>query len=184
MLGDNTLENTILKQLFLQRLPTNVQLISASTKEAVDIEQLADLADKIIEVSSPLFSTMHTGALSKPQKQLAPQPDQVCALSTSVENVTRHVQALTTQPQVERERSRSRGRVLSGSRSRGHNPSSRAHEHAGQVCWYHWKHGEKAHKCISPCSYQSRPSELENSNTSDWRRRVILAVTHPVAYST
>ena len=81
------MENTILKHLFLQRLPSNVLLISASTKEAVDIEQLADLADKIMEVSSPLSFNMHIGVVSKPQQHVATQPDQVCALSTLVENL-------------------------------------------------------------------------------------------------
>ena len=81
------MENTILKHLFLQRLPSNVLLISASTKEALDIEQLADLADKIMEVYSPLSFNMHIGVVSKPQQHVATQPDQVCALSTLVENL-------------------------------------------------------------------------------------------------
>ena len=51
LLGVNTLENTIIKQLFLQRPPINVQLLLTSTQEVVDIEHLADLANKIIEVS-------------------------------------------------------------------------------------------------------------------------------------
>ena len=167
LLWDKTLENTIFKKLFLQRLPTNVQLILASTKEAVDIKQLADLTDQIMEVSSPLSSTSHRGAVSKPQQQLAPQPDQVCTLATQVENLTRHAQALLTQLHVERGRSISCGHGPSRSQSRGHNPSSSAHQHAEQMCWYHWKHGEKAHKCISPCSSQSHTMVQGNSDASN-----------------
>ncbi|XP_063951644.1 uncharacterized protein LOC135153207 [Lytechinus pictus] len=53
LLGDSTLEDSILKQLFLQRLPNNVRIILASSSDAVPIEQLAELADKILEVAVP-----------------------------------------------------------------------------------------------------------------------------------
>ena len=111
LIGDNTFENTILKQLFLQRILTNIQLILASTKEAVDIKQLAELTNKIVEVSSPLSSTTHIVAVLEPLEQLSPQPDQVHSL-------TRQVQALMTQLQVERERSTSFERSPSRSQSR------------------------------------------------------------------
>ncbi|PIK61894.1 hypothetical protein BSL78_01225 [Apostichopus japonicus] len=59
LLGDQSLETSILKQLFLQRLPTNVQLILASTSEQVDIHGLASLADKILEVTpSPVVAAV------------------------------------------------------------------------------------------------------------------------------
>ena len=87
LLRDNTFETTILKQLFLQRLLTNLQLILASTNKAIGIEQLVDLTGKIMEVSSPLSFNMHIGVVSKPQQHVATQPDQVCALSTLVENL-------------------------------------------------------------------------------------------------
>ena len=37
-----------MKQLFLQRLPTNAQFTLASTKDDLDVESLAKLADKIL----------------------------------------------------------------------------------------------------------------------------------------
>ena len=40
LLGDNTLENNILCQLFLERLPTNVRLILASTVDSLPLSRL------------------------------------------------------------------------------------------------------------------------------------------------
>ena len=53
LLGEKQLEPSILKQLFVQRLPMNVQLILASTSDTMSINDLAALADKIVEVASP-----------------------------------------------------------------------------------------------------------------------------------
>lgn len=41
------LEDSILKQLFLQSLPNNVRIILTSLTETVDLEQLAELVDRI-----------------------------------------------------------------------------------------------------------------------------------------
>ena len=47
LLGDRRFEPSITKQLFLHRLPTNTQLILASTADDLGTESLAKLADKI-----------------------------------------------------------------------------------------------------------------------------------------
>ena len=51
LLGDNRLEDGILRQLFLQRLPTNTQRILASTADNSSLDELAVLADRILEVA-------------------------------------------------------------------------------------------------------------------------------------
>ena len=55
-LGETQLEPSIMTQLFLQRLPTNAQLILASSKDTLDTESLAKLADKILEVAPTHFT--------------------------------------------------------------------------------------------------------------------------------
>ncbi|XP_038056005.1 uncharacterized protein LOC119727996 [Patiria miniata] len=67
LLGENTLEDNILKQLFLQRLPTTIQGILASTSTAVNIEQLADIADKIVEF--PALNLPIRSRTSRPSRQ-------------------------------------------------------------------------------------------------------------------
>ena len=56
LLGDRTLEDGILRQLFLQQMPTNIQVILASSPDTVSLEGLSLLADKILEVAAPLPS--------------------------------------------------------------------------------------------------------------------------------
>ncbi|XP_046860717.1 uncharacterized protein LOC124453935 [Xenia sp. Carnegie-2017] len=52
LLGTQTLPPSIMKQLFIQRLPTNVQAILAPTQDTLDLNNLAKLADKIREVNN------------------------------------------------------------------------------------------------------------------------------------
>ena len=46
-------DGTFLRELFLQRLPANVRMVLASTRDNTSIEELAQLADRIIEVAVP-----------------------------------------------------------------------------------------------------------------------------------
>ena len=55
LLGDraSTIDATFLRELFLKRLPNHVRMVLASTPDTVSINQLAELADKIVEMASP-----------------------------------------------------------------------------------------------------------------------------------
>ena len=86
-MGDNSLEDKILKQLFLQRLSANAQSILASMADTASVKQLADLADKIVKVSPPL--SVSTASIEVPATYHPPQAhsdvvalqDQVAALT-------------------------------------------------------------------------------------------------------
>ncbi len=47
---------TVLKELFLQKLPHSVRMVLASTPEGTTLSALAEMADKIIEVAAPTAS--------------------------------------------------------------------------------------------------------------------------------
>ena len=87
LLGDIQLEPSIMKQLFLQRLPSNAQLILASTADEMDTAILAKMADKIVEVA-PVHSTLSTVV-----PQSAPPPT---AQSTEMRELRYLVAQLTT----------------------------------------------------------------------------------------
>ena len=55
LLGDraDTTEMAFLRQLFLQRLPSNIRMVLASTHDDVNLDTLAELADKIVESAAP-----------------------------------------------------------------------------------------------------------------------------------
>ena len=62
LLGDRPgFDASFLCELFLQRLPPNVRMVLASSPEGTTLDQLAEMANKVMEVASPSIA-----ALSKP----------------------------------------------------------------------------------------------------------------------
>ncbi|XP_054764694.2 uncharacterized protein LOC129271345 [Lytechinus pictus] len=145
------IDDTIFKQLFLQRLPHHVQAIFASSRDTMSVNlhpaemqmsvnQLADLADSIVDVGS-------AGSVSSVQH--APSSaSEIVQLREQVDKLTAQVNALTTQLVQERGRSTSRHRSNSSRRQ----SSSRSDKYP--MCWYHFKHGASARKCLPPCPFQ------------------------------
>eukprot|EP00794_Sanderia_malayensis_P005010 gene5010-biopygen4076 len=86
--GGNNLEPNILRQLFLQRLPRNAQLILASSPDTVPLDDLAALADKILEVAGP------------PQAISAISMQKSALTNTKMEEMQGQINQLTTQIQA------------------------------------------------------------------------------------
>ena len=53
-------DGAFLRELFLQCLPNNVRMVLASTRSDTPIDELAQLADKIIEVAVPQVTSVST----------------------------------------------------------------------------------------------------------------------------
>eukprot|EP00731_Ephydatia_muelleri_P009751 Em0005g337a len=83
------------RELFLQRLPANVRMVLASTDSTMEIYKLADMADKVIEVSAPSVSAINSSAHSSDVKELRDE----------VPHLTDLVASLTTGPYHSRRRS-------------------------------------------------------------------------------
>ena len=133
LLGDkaSTTDSTFLQELFLQRLPANVRMVLASTAEPASLEQLATLADKIMEaVASPSISNVETSQLSTELSELRAE-------------VARLRQLVDSHRRPSRTRS---------SRTRSSSPALHRTQPQPVVCWYHKKFGEAARKCKPPCS--------------------------------
>ena len=75
LLGDSALEESILRELFLQRLPSSVRVVLASCSDTMDIQHLADLADRVLEVASPL-SVASTSVTPRPSSPTPVLPTQ------------------------------------------------------------------------------------------------------------
>ena len=142
LLGDHAAEanNTFLRELFLQRLPPNVRMVLASTGDAMDLNTLADMADKVIEVSTPSVSAVsHTPPADTLEvEQLRKEVTRLADLVASL-----------TRERPRRDRSRSRG-------PRPRSPAPKEFQQQDQtpgLCWYHKKYGAAAHKCQSPCNW-------------------------------
>ena len=155
LLGDNVLEDGILRQLFLQRLPQNIQLILASTPQTISLEDLSLLADKILEVASPHPSVAALPPRTPPPPTMHEHNQQFAALQGQINQLTAQLQALSTQLDS-RDQPRFCGR--SRSRSRFSRPSfsrSSSRTRLSPYCWYHERFGTAAHKCNPPCTFPS-----------------------------
>ena len=165
LLGDRTLEESILKQLFLQRLSTNTQLILAPTSDTVSIEQLATVADKISEVA-PSVGQIATVNVGKPGSDAAEQSE-VTELRKTVEQLSNKLEALEASLRG-RPRYRAASRYYcnhsSSKNKQSHQRSPPPKTHEGDNCWYHWRFGDKAHTCVQPCTYKSTQENDKASN--------------------
>ena len=133
LLGDKagTTDGSIIKELFLQRMPQNVRMVLASVSESTPLEELATLADKIREVATPSIASVNvpthaTSELEQLRAENARLQQQISALQVA------------TGPRRRRSLSRNRGRPRSPSQP--------------GVCWYHRRFGDAARKCTQPCS--------------------------------
>ena len=62
LLGDkaSSTDSSFMLELFLQHLPANVRMVLASTPDTTDLDDLAQLADKIVKVAIPSVAAVHT----------------------------------------------------------------------------------------------------------------------------
>ena len=135
-LGTSADANSFLRELFLQRLPANVRMVLASADSSMDLDKLADMADKVMEVAAP------TVAAVSDTRSDCTDNSEVKQLREEVARLADLVASLTTRP---RRRSSSRPR-------RAASPAP-TNPPQNPLCWYHTKFGEAAQKCKDPCSW-------------------------------
>ena len=170
LLGDRPLEDGILRQLFLQRLPTNVQLILASTSDTVSTDDLASLADKILEVAPPQHSI--AAITAKPAQNAATTTkNEIQDLRNQLATLTTQLQSVVNQLQISPPQSRSRGRSPTPARSPSRPRSGATPPTTHAYCWYHFRFGASARKCNPPCAFTTSATPTsqnqENYQASD-----------------
>lgn len=133
LLGEKatTIDQSLLRELFLQRLPSNVRMVLASAGD-IGLAKIADLADKIIEVSAAPTTISAVQGRST--------PDELGELRAEV----RRLADMMAKLQVPGRRSTSRERPR-------RRPRSSSRTNSGE-CWYHQRFGPAARKCEPPCS--------------------------------
>ena len=140
-LGSSSDATSFLRELLLQRLPANVRMVLASADASMDLSKLADMADKVIEVSTPSVAAISgSGSDSSNLGQLQEEIARLTAL----------VKSLSSRELPQRGRSPSRSRR---SNPRYRRTPSPARLTDGPVCWYHERYGVAAKKCKDPCSW-------------------------------
>lgn len=133
-LGTSADANSFLRELFLQRLPPNDQMVLASTDASMDLNRLADMANKVMEVATPTVSAVSdTHTDSSGVKRLREEVARLADLVASLKSQSCH-------------HSTSRLR-------RPQSPSPQNPPPEDFLCWYHAKYSEGAQKCKDPCSW-------------------------------
>ncbi|CAE1251511.1 unnamed protein product [Acanthosepion pharaonis] len=135
----NTMADSILKSLWLDRLPTTITQILAPMSENTSIDQLADAADRIFSQLDNQTMPVHSAEATRDHS----------SLEKTVEDLQRQVKDLTLAIESHgRSRFPSRRRFRSRPRS-----SSRNKDATPTMCYYHRRFGSAAHYCTKPCSY-------------------------------
>lgn len=136
-LAGSSFNEEVLKNLWFQRLPNNIQQILSACKDS--LKDLAVIADKINEVSG--CNTMLANVSSDTStSNIETLRAEISSLKLEVQRLSR-----TQNKNISSYRNRSRSRNRSLSRDKLKH---------GRLCWYHKTFAGKAQKCVSPCQWQ------------------------------
>lgn len=137
-LAGNRVGAEFLKSLWLQRLPSQMQAILATSEETP--QKLAIMADKIADI---------TGPVSISATEVEPKVDEIQSINARISVIERQISDLCIKTD-KLFKLHSRGRSFSRNRNRNSRSRSPNQE---RVCWYHSKFGNEATKCTKPCSF-------------------------------
>jgi Inhibitor of apoptosis-promoting Bax1 len=129
-----TLNNDVLRQLFIQSLPPNLQLLLAVVPASVSLDDVAAIADKSIEVirknqTPPIV----TAAIAPAQDDISTLTSTTLALKESIATLTQTVEQLSTTHQRAR--------------------TQKLQDKPGPVCFYHRKFAKDAKHCQFGCKF-------------------------------
>ena len=102
LLGTNSMDQSLFRQLFEQRLPNNVRMVLASSSASLTLEEVACMADRIMEVAA---DPVHIHAVAR-----EPQPDRLAKLEVQVQELTTALKNLTKHRRSGGDRGRSQSR--------------------------------------------------------------------------
>lgn len=122
----------LMLELFLQNLPTQVQTVLTAVTP-LTIEKAAEIADRVLDVAQISVSACSTPSFISIEDKLL---GEIKKLNLRIDNLSRG-------------RSQSRNRSFSRERSKSNN---RNHD----LCWYHFKFGEKAVNCKPFCKFAKK----------------------------
>ncbi|BHF57378.1 hypothetical protein SprV_0100031900 [Sparganum proliferum] len=136
LLGDMQVDEKLVKEMFLERLPADVQTILASGSQDLTLSHLAKMADRMIEVQRlqpPSVAQISTSSSTVNEQLL----QQMSTMANEIASLKLQLARITCSRSPSRHRSRSRPRTAN-------------------LCWYHANFAAKARKCSSPCSFKPK----------------------------
>ncbi|XP_076660572.1 uncharacterized protein LOC143363927 [Halictus rubicundus] len=161
-LGGSCLTETLLRTLWLGRLPASTQAILATQKET-PLDKVAELADAILEThpSRPAIAeaTYSGPATTSTQAAVSPLPaealsERMMRLLISLQEKTEEMQQQIAEIRSSRNQPTRRYYDHRRPRSSSRGRSPRRQHAPNGVCWYHTTYGANAQRCSEPCSFQ------------------------------
>lgn len=143
LLAAECVTDEMMRSLWMNHMPITLRSILSAT-DSLDLEQLAELGDKIHDISSPatVMST-HRTSHSSPTIE-----NQLQSLSDRFEKLMQGFSELSDKVN---KGNNTRNRSRSAHRSReSDSPNSMSSN--GPMCFYHWRYGDKAKRCTKPCT--------------------------------
>lgn len=158
--NSSSISEKLIFNLWVKRLPKIVEcsIIPMAKKE---IKEILEVADNIFDATktASVFEVVNSGwdpqpnVSAEPKSEVSEIRSNVGNLEAKIDHLEKMISDLTFKfKQFSRSASRSR------SRSRHANASKKDSD----FCYYHATYGDNAHKCQSPCSYKSKPSNSKN----------------------
>ncbi|BHF63903.1 hypothetical protein SprV_0200689800 [Sparganum proliferum] len=129
LLGDMQVDEKLVKKMFLERLPADVQTILASGSQNLTLSHLAEMADRMIEVQRfqpPSVAQISTSSSTVNEQLL----QQMSTMANEIASLKLQLARITCSRSPRRHRSRSRPRTAN-------------------LCWYHANFATKARKPTS-----------------------------------
>lgn len=175
----STVGQDLLKQLWMKKLPPVINIALVASGKS-NLQELADMADKIWDVSQP--RQIHEMILKPKASSIPPDlVDMFSALACKYDEVKNEVAELKKiilndrihnnfQQHENRRRHSSRSSDRSpirySSRSSSRTRSNTFNE-SGPYCWYHYTYGRAANKCKQPCKFSDNKVALVNNETKN-----------------
>lgn len=159
-LARNKIGDDTLSVLWQGHLPTSVRTVLA-VANIKELDNLAEIADKIMENSKPLF----VSEVSNNQTpSSAGSARDSTASNSDAEKILKEIAKLNVRiSKFEHGRSRSKsagryrgGRGRSVSRNRNSRRPRRTEDSPDWLCFYHYKYADKATKCVEPCNWKKQ----------------------------
>ncbi|KAK5649567.1 hypothetical protein RI129_000596 [Pyrocoelia pectoralis] len=155
-LAGSQIKDDFLKTIFLQRLPDNINAILTATGDSLELDKLATLADKVMETTVP---TNNMIAPVSSNKLISSGLEQRLTALESANGLEQRIASL--EKAITSLDARLRSRSNSRSNDRGRSQSSkRKNVQQYDQCWYHYKYGTKARKCVAPCNFDTKQENL------------------------
>lgn len=141
--NSNFVNQSLLKKLWLRKLPENIKL-AVTCYNVEEVTELLAMADRLWETtqSSRISEIKSNNSSTKEDKLI----EAIKSLSLEVSSLKERVSRNSYKGNDYK-----RGRSRSSSRSRNRDKY--------KYCWYHWKFADKASKCIPPCQFTTDRKE-------------------------